>query len=195
MIEKNVEAIKAHLGVPTGRYYKNAVAALPGIVASMEDDEKILYGFVGVSLDKNAGRNGNESTSGTVNLLTNKKYYFAGNAGTAAMLFLQPKSGSVDLKDVHAVTMGTMTLGGSYIAFETKNDDYKVILGYYVEKEEAKAQFDEAIKMAQKSTGGNTTIQAALSPADELKKFKELLDLGIITQDEFDAKKKQLLGL
>ena len=33
------------------------------------------------------------------------------------------------------------------------------------------------------------------SNADELKKFKELLDMGIITQEEFDAKKKQLLGL
>lgn len=33
------------------------------------------------------------------------------------------------------------------------------------------------------------------SAADELKKFKDLLDCGIITQEEFDAKKKQLLGL
>ena len=31
--------------------------------------------------------------------------------------------------------------------------------------------------------------------ADELKKFRELLDSGIITQEEFDAKKKELLGL
>ena len=30
---------------------------------------------------------------------------------------------------------------------------------------------------------------------DELKKLKELLDLGIVTQEEFDAKKKQLPGL
>jgi len=30
---------------------------------------------------------------------------------------------------------------------------------------------------------------------EELRKFKSLLDDGIITQDEFDAKKKQLLGL
>ena len=37
--------------------------------------------------------------------------------------------------------------------------------------------------------------QAAISPADELKKFKELLDMGVITQEEFDAKKKQLLNL
>ena len=31
--------------------------------------------------------------------------------------------------------------------------------------------------------------------ADDLKKLKELLDSGILTQEEFDAKKKQLLGL
>lgn len=31
--------------------------------------------------------------------------------------------------------------------------------------------------------------------ADELKKYKDLLDSGVISQEEFDAKKKQLLGL
>ena len=35
----------------------------------------------------------------------------------------------------------------------------------------------------------------AASGADELKKYKDLLDSGIITQEEFDAKKKQILGL
>ena len=33
------------------------------------------------------------------------------------------------------------------------------------------------------------------SNADELKKYKDLLESGTITQEEFDAKKKQLLGL
>ena len=31
--------------------------------------------------------------------------------------------------------------------------------------------------------------------ADELKKYKDLFDSGVITQEEFDAKKKQLLGM
>lgn len=31
--------------------------------------------------------------------------------------------------------------------------------------------------------------------ADEIKQLKELLDLGAITQEDYDAKKKQLLGL
>ena len=35
----------------------------------------------------------------------------------------------------------------------------------------------------------------ATTSADELKKYKELLDTGVITQEEFDNKKKQLLGL
>lgn len=33
------------------------------------------------------------------------------------------------------------------------------------------------------------------SGAEELKKYKELLDSGVISQEEFETKKKQLLGL
>lgn len=40
----------------------------------------------------------------------------------------------------------------------------------------------------------NAPVMSA-SPADELKKYKELLDMGVISQEEFDAKKKTLLGL
>lgn len=40
-----------------------------------------------------------------------------------------------------------------------------------------------------------TPAAPAASAMDELKKLKELLDMGIVTQEEFDAKKKQLLGL
>ena len=36
---------------------------------------------------------------------------------------------------------------------------------------------------------------SSVSVADEIKKFKELLDIGAITQEEFDAKKKELLNL
>lgn len=42
-----------------------------------------------------------------------------------------------------------------------------------------------------KSEGRESTSNAA----DEIQKFKSLLDQGIITQQEFKAKKKQLLGL
>ncbi len=41
---------------------------------------------------------------------------------------------------------------------------------------------------------GNTVVQE-ISVADELKKFKSLLDEGVLTQEEFNEKKKQLLGI
>ncbi len=37
--------------------------------------------------------------------------------------------------------------------------------------------------------------QKSISEADELKKFADLRDRGIITEEEFNAKKKQILGL
>ena len=37
-------------------------------------------------------------------------------------------------------------------------------------------------------------IEKASSPASELEKLAELKEKGILTQDEFDAKKKQILG-
>ena len=40
-----------------------------------------------------------------------------------------------------------------------------------------------------------TNNDATLGTAEELKTYKELLDSGVITQEEFDAKKRQLLGL
>lgn len=36
---------------------------------------------------------------------------------------------------------------------------------------------------------------SGVSAADEIKKYKELLDMGAITEEEFDKKKKQLLDL
>ena len=41
----------------------------------------------------------------------------------------------------------------------------------------------------------NSQIEPTLSQADKLLQYKELLDSGAISQEEFDAKKKQVLGL
>lgn len=40
-----------------------------------------------------------------------------------------------------------------------------------------------------------TIVKDSLSPADELKKYKELLDMEAITQEEYNAKKKKLLNI
>lgn len=56
-------------------------------------------------------------------------------------------------------------------------------------------ELNTLINKRQGTPSGTTVVKQDLSSADELKKYKELLDSGVITQEEFDAKKKQLLGL
>lgn len=41
----------------------------------------------------------------------------------------------------------------------------------------------------------NTNEPSKKSPAEEIKEFKELLDMGIISKEEFDFKKKEILGI
>ena len=60
--------------------------------------------------------------------------------------------------------------------------------------EEISNVINELIKNRQANHGA-TTIISNSSAAEELAKFKKLLDEQVITQEEFDAKKKQLLGL
>lgn len=67
------------------------------------------------------------------------------------------------------------------------NDEMEKVVAYIRERV-------EACKEA-KNNPVVAAPAAAVSVADEIKKFKELLDMGAITQEEFDAKKKQLLGL
>lgn len=45
------------------------------------------------------------------------------------------------------------------------------------------------------NTTKTTSIDAPVDVADQIKKLAELRDIGILTEDEFNAKKKQLLGI
>lgn len=57
--------------------------------------------------------------------------------------------------------------------------------------EQVKAQI-EAFISKQFTASGATS---ALSPADEILKYKSLMDQGVITAEEFNKKKQELLGL
>ena len=52
-------------------------------------------------------------------------------------------------------------------------------------------QFTEIKNLKETPIENNATV----STADEILKYKNLLDAGAITQEEYEAKKKQLLGL
>ena len=60
---------------------------------------------------------------------------------------------------------------------------------YFVKKRKNPTETESADVEAEPATAPQNVN------VDELKKYKELLDQGIITQEEFDTKKKQLLDL
>ena len=70
-----------------------------------------------------------------------------------------------------------------FIRMEKRDEVHREISKLLVGRQDTQARKEETIPAP------------TASNADELKKYKELLDSGIITQEEFDAKKKHLLGL
>lgn len=167
--------------------------AFANVVSSMSEEEKPLIGVRGSGLyiNKKLEVDGNNAL---YIIITTRKFYYVGAETNA--FSNNAISGSIDLKDVHAISLGKNGFGTPYIQFEVKNDNY--VLETFSNTNEIKNKLEEGIKSsAEKTTQAPTTVvvQSALSPAEELKKLKELLDLGIITNEEFDAKKKQLLGL
>ena len=74
----------------------------------------------------------------------------------------------------------------NFAYLDEKNEVFRVLSELIIRRQ------NERNEMINRASANNVQTQ---SSADELKKFKELLDMGVITQEEFDAKKKQLLGL
>ena len=199
MIEKSLEAVCKPLGdIARAKSYRCAYSSLPEIISSMSKEEEILWvsaTAIGGMLLKNYGR---ESVTDVVFILTNKYFYFTGVDGKSSVFFQQPKSGRVDIKNIHALGVGSEALSGPTLSFEVRNEDYKIRFGNVDMSFVYKVQgiFDDAISKAQDiSASSRNVVVQSFSPADEIIKYKELLDCEIITQEEFDAKKKQLLGL
>ena len=66
---------------------------------------------------------------------------------------------------------------------------------YLKNRDELHAAISQLLVVQQDKSAAPTVVMEKESTPEELKKYKELLDSNIITQEEFDAKKKQLLGL
>ena len=78
------------------------------------------------------------------------------------------------------------------ITIETLAKSYAISMELYV-AEEVNNKFANLI-LELKNSKKEPVIQAS-SAADEIIKYKNLLDIGAITIDEYEAKKKQLLGI
>ena len=117
-------------------------------------------------------------------IVTDKRVYGTANWG---------KRVDLPLDSISAVAMGAFK--GIAVATSSGKISFKGIKNN-VEIFEAISAL--LIKRQNKETSlsvASSKQEHTQSNADELKKFKELLDSGVITQEEFEAKKKQLLGV
>ena len=86
---------------------------------------------------------------------------------------------------------------GLFSSIAVTSSSGAIKFGMIKNRDDVHKAISDLIIARQDKTAPITTVkqEGHQSNADELKKFKELLDSGIISQEEFDAKKKQLLGL
>ena len=71
----------------------------------------------------------------------------------------------------------------------------KIVFNFIKNREEVHTAINKLIIDRQERKNTKSTVAVNVSNADELKKYKDLLDNGIITQEEFEAKKKMILGI
>jgi len=99
----------------------------------------------------------------------------------------------VDLPFDMISAVGTSTLMG--ISVSTPSGAIK--FNFIANREDIHKEIGKLLIARQSKSASATAIEQKTpqSDADELQKYKLLLENGTITQEEFDAKKKQLLGV
>ena len=105
---------------------------------------------------------------------------------------------SVSIDHVNDIKLKTGLFGG-IVTFDAISETFNV----FFQKEIAQRVFDHAKECvalakklkAQSAQTQSAPVQESKSSVSELRELNELLKDGIITQSEFDAKKKQILGI
>ncbi len=101
---------------------------------------------------------------------------------------------TISLENINDITFKSGIILG-VMTIDTIKEVFNVGLGKQsAQKINAKViEVLETLKI--KKSQGIKDAAATVSAADEIKKYKELLDMNVITQEEFETKKKQLLGM
>ncbi|MEG0691933.1 MAG: SHOCT domain-containing protein [Oscillospiraceae bacterium] len=152
------------------------------IEQSLQSDEEVLMCFIGLHNYISTTKHDNNFAYA----ITNKRIIMAQQKVVGQVVQ------SVLLDNLNDVTLNTGAVFG-VLTVDTIKEKFNVC----VSSRSAKSINDkihEILLTQQKSKTAPVQMQA-VSSADELLKYKNLLDMGVLTQEEFEQKKKQLLGL
>ncbi|MCC2242611.1 SHOCT domain-containing protein [Roseburia sp. CLA-AA-H204] len=128
-------------------------------------------------------------------VLTNKRFIYSKHSLTkiAAMgVLVNLTKGDFDfeikIEDIKEVSEAKRLFDKILVVSTMSGDEYKF---FFTKLEEWKIHFNNLLS----NTDNNQQSADSVSVADELMKFKTLLDSGAITQSEYDLQKKKILGL
>jgi hypothetical protein len=146
--------------------------------------EELAFAVFGAYETKTMGK---DTVKNGVMLATNLRILFYGKRTFGYDLEVFP------YENVSSIEMGKSMMG-HHIAFFSSGNKVKMkwinqgdIPGFI---NHVKATIGKSSAKTQAAAS-----QESSSAADEIKRFAELRDSGVITEEEFDAKKKQLLGI
>lgn len=173
MIYEKLAQRFGHLGVKinsdTAPRYNKLSELIP-------EEEELLYAFDGLV--------GKEFAAVTV---TPKCVYIVHHAGLLGMT-----TASIPVSKITSVTAVAGKMMGLLKSVVIAESGLVHTIGNVAAP--AADQVIAAINHAQTMATAPTQASAPVSQADELLKFKQLLDAGVLTQEEFDKKKAQILN-
>ncbi|MDD4509683.1 MAG: SHOCT domain-containing protein [Oscillospiraceae bacterium] len=152
------------------------------IEQSLQSDEEVLMCFIGLHNYISTTKHDNNFAYA----ITNKRIIMAQQKVVGQVVQ------SVLLDNLNDVTLNTGAIFG-VLTVDTIKEKFNVCVSSRCAKS-INDKIHEILLAQQKSKTAPSQIQA-VSSADELLKYKNLLDMGVLTQEEFEQKKKQLLGL
>ena len=164
------------------------------LIQNLKDDENVYCVFIGLHNYKKQTKS-NEGNYAYA--LTNKR-----------CIMVQHKlfGVSVQAVDVESITNISFVKTGIYgingigmICIDTYKETFNVAVGI-LEVENIYRLLHETwdnIRVSKSNVNNNriTISNDVKSPVEEIKEYKELLDMGIISKEEFEKKKKELLNL
>nr|WP_279325660.1 PH domain-containing protein [Clostridium tertium] len=157
------------------------------IEKSLGSDEEILMCFIGLHNYISSSKH----DSNFAYAVTNKRIIMAQKKMLGEIIQ------TVSLKNVNDITMTTGAITG-IITIDTVKETFNVAINKSAARN-INDKIHELILDIQESKVNSSSqkigLEQTYSSADEILKFKELFDMGVITEEEFNIKKKQILGI
>lgn len=156
-----------------------------GVIASeLQPDEDVRMAFIGLHDFQSATKHDGFYAFA----VTNKRLLMAQKKMVGQSLQTVMLSQVNDVTTQTGMLLGTLTI-----------NTLGTIFSVGINKQAVQAVSDRLHSLLVEMKNGGAPAAPAAAPAagaaEQIRQFKELLDMGAITQEEFEAKKKQLLGI